>query len=448
MEKSELVHRAQEVRATISRYMLADGMDLVFDLRRSRGSRIYDALRDRWYLDFFGCYATIPLGYNHPALTAPEVLEELATVAVQKPSNADVYTEEMATFVQAFGETALPKPMKYLFFIDGGALAVENALKTAFDWKVRRNFAQGADRELGHQVLHFRQAFHGRSGYTLSLTNTADPRKTQYFPKFDWPRVTNPKCRFPLVGENLEQVIQDEAKALQEIRDALEQRAPDIACLIIEPIQGEGGDNHFRSEFFEALRHICDEWDILLIYDEVQTGFGATGTMWAAEQFVMPDIIVFGKKSQVCGIMVSDRIDNIPNHVFRESSRINSTWGGNLVDMVRCRHILKVFREERTLEGVRSLGAKLLDELRQLEEDFPRIVSNARGRGLFCALDLPHKEFRDQLVRRLFEKGLIILPCGERSLRFRTALNIPEEDLRQGLTLIREALHELAPETV
>lgn len=446
MEKSELVHRAREVRATISRYMLADGMDLVFDLRRSRGSRIYDALRDRWFLDFFGCYATIPLGYNHPALCTAEVLEELAAVAVQKPSNSDVYTEELAAFVEAFAEAALPKPMKYLFFIDGGALAVENALKTAFDWKVRRNFAQGADRELGHQVIHFRQAFHGRSGYTLSLTNTADPRKTQYFPKFDWPRVTNPKCRFPLAGENLEQVIQEEARALQEIRDVLERQAPDIACLIIEPIQGEGGDNHFRPEFFEALRHICDEWDILLIYDEVQTGFGATGTMWAAEQLVMPDIIVFGKKSQVCGIMVSDRIDDVPNHVFRESSRINSTWGGNLVDMVRCRHILRIFRQERTLEGVRTLGATLLDELRQLEADFPRLVSNARGRGLFCAFDLPRQDLRNRLVRRLFEKGLIILPCGERSIRFRTALNIPEEDLRRGLSLIREALHELAAE--
>jgi L-lysine 6-transaminase len=444
MEKAELTLDAAHVRDAISQYMLADGLKIVFDLERSRGSRIYDALTGSYYLDFFGCFATIPLGYGHPRLTSPEVLLELGQAAVQKPSNSDVYSVEMGRFVSTFARVAKPHFMKYLFFIDGGALAVENALKAAFDWKVRRSFAKGYATEKGHRVIHFKQAFHGRSGYTLSLTNTADPRKTMYFPKFaDWPRVLNPKCTFPLEGENLDRTVADEEEALRQIHRAIAEDPDSIACIILEPIQGEGGDNHFRPEFHQALRRTCDENDLLLIYDEVQTGFGATGRMWACEHFVEPDIIAFGKKSQICGIMAGGRLDLVPDNVFHVSSRINSTWGGNLVDMVRSRLYLEIFEEERIVERSRELGERLLEWLRELQAEFPEIVSNARGRGLFCAVDLPSRAFRDEFLSRLFQKRLIMLGCGERSIRFRTALNIPEDDLYEGVQTIRITLREL-----
>jgi len=333
--------------------------------------------------------------------------------------------------------------MKHTFFIEGGALAVENALKTAFDWKVRKNLARGSKKERGYKVIHFQEAFHGRSGYTLSLTNTSDVRKTQYFPKFDWPRIVNPKCSFPLEGENLQQVEKLEERALAQIQTLLAKDSEDICALILEPIQGEGGDNQFRPVFHAELRRICDENDILLIYDEVQTGFGATGRMWAFEHYVRPDILAFGKKFQVCGILASDRVDEVADNVFHVPSRINSTWGGNLTDMVRCRLYLEIFEEEKVLEHSRRMGEVLLAELRQLEEEFPSKVSNTRGIGLFCAFDLPDAEFRSQLRQKLFENRLLILPCGEHSIRFRTALNIREEDLLKGLRIIREVLHEM-----
>lgn len=443
MEKAELMLNPASVREVIGRYMLADGMDLVIDLERSRGSRLCNARDGAVFLDFFGCYATIPLGYGHPRLTSRDALEELGRAAVQKPSNSDVYSVEMARFVETFGRLAKPDFMRYLFFIEGGTLAVENALKIAFDWKVRKNLARGIPGERGSQVIHFRQAFHGRSGYALSLTNTADPRKTAYFPKFDWPRILNPKCRFPLEGENLERVVRDEQEALRQIQAALERDQDDIACLIFEPIQGEGGDNHFRPEFHRALRKICDEHEILMIYDEVQTGMGATGRMWACEDLVAPDLIAFGKKSQVCGVMAGPRVDEIPDNVFHVASRINSTWGGNLVDMVRCRIYLEIYEEERVLEHCVRAGRLLLAELERLQAEFPALVSNVRGRGLFCALDLPDRETRDRLVKQLFRRHLIILGCGDRSIRFRTALNIPEEDLLAGLRILRAGLEEL-----
>jgi len=435
---------AEAVRQVIAQYMVADGLDLVLDLERSRGVHLFDAKRQEYFLDFFSFYATNPVGLNHPRLTAEDTVRELGTVAIQKPSNSDVYSRELADFVDVFAHEAKPDFMKYLFFIEGGALAVENALKTAFDWKVRKNFMRGLKEEKGYQVIHFRQAFHGRSGYTLSLTNTADPRKTQYFPKFNWPRITNPKCTFPLEGENLRHVEELEHQAVQEIQSTVAQQGEDIACLIIEPIQGEGGDNHFRPEFHRVLRRICDESEILLIHDEVQTGFGGSGCMWAGQYYVQPDIITFGKKTQVCGIMASGRLDEVPDHVFRIPSRVNSTWGGNLVDMVRCRHFLNIYRDERLLENTKQMGGVLLRELQKLHEEFPDRVMNPRGLGLLCAFDLPTTEFRQQFRKKLFERRLVLLGCGERSVRFRTALNINEEELMQGLQIIRRVLGEMA----
>src|SRR5262249_25459310 len=154
-------------------------------------------------------------------------------------------------------------------------------------------------------------------------------RKTMYFPKFDWPRVVNPKLTFPLTPESLEAVLRREELAIAQIEQALEAHGDDVAAIIIEPIQGEGGDNHFRPEFLRRLRAICDERDLLFILDEVQTGLGLTGRMWGFQTMgVVPDLFAFGKKTQVCGFASSDRILEEPENVFAVSSRINSTWGG------------------------------------------------------------------------------------------------------------------------
>ena len=433
----------KDVHKILSKYMLVDGFDLVLDLRKSKGCKIYDSRRDRWFIDFFSFFASSPLGCNHPALLEPEFLKKLAEVAVNKPTNSDVYTIEMAEFVETFARIAMPDHFKHLFFIEGGALAVENALKTAFDWKIRKNIAEGKG-EKGEQVIHFQEAFHGRSGYTLSLTNTFDPRKTMYFPKFKWPRIINPKLKFPLTDENLKETIEKENLAVQQIYDAIEKNPDDIAALIIEPIQGEGGDNHFRGEFLRELRKICDENDIMYILDEVQTGVGLTGKMWAYQHFDFnPDIVCFGKKTQVCGIMVSSRVDEVKDNVFTVSSRINSTFGGNLTDMVRCQKYLEVIEEEKLVDNARKQGEILLKGLREIEEKYPDKVSNSRGRGLMCAFDLPSSEIRDRVKKMLYDNGLLILPCGPRGIRFRPPLTISSEEINEGLSVIDRTINSL-----
>jgi L-lysine 6-transaminase len=351
----------------------------------------------------------------------------------------------MARFLRTLERVGMPDHLPYAFFVSGGALAVENALKAAFDWKVRKNFHKGYRREVGHQVLHFDQAFHGRSGYTLSLTNTADPRKTMYFPKFDWPRVLNPKMVFP-VEDNLEDIIHRETLALNQARHYFQQRKDEIACVLIEPIQGEGGDNHFRREFLQALKELCLENDALLIFDEVQTGVGITGSFWAHQAIgVEPDLIAFGKKTQVCGIMAGRRMDEVNDHVFQMGSRINSTWGGNLVDMVRFDRILEVIEEDNLLEHAASVGAHLQKRLHGLTADMPGL-SNVRGRGLFCALDVPDAEFRNRLLKRCYDDGMVILGCGTHSVRFRTPLTITEDEIDRGIEILAHGLRAVTKE--
>ena len=442
METSALKTNPAQALRDLGRHMLADGFDIVADLGKSQGARIYDAKRDTRYLDFFSCFATCPLGYNHPGLTTPEALDRLARAAINKPSNSDLYSWEMLEFVETFARFAKRDLFKYAFFIEGGALAVENCLKAAFDWKVRKNLAKGVGAK-GCKIIHFRDAFHGRSGYTLSLTNT-DPSKTDYFPQFDWPRILNPKCAYPLKGDNLQSAEQEEAEALRQIEAAIDQNPDDVAAIILEPIQSEGGDHHFRPQFHQAIRRICDEREVLLIHDEVQTGFGPSGKFWCFEHYgVRPDLLAFGKKSQVCGALAGERLDEVADNVFHLSSRINSTWGGNLVDMVRCSMYLKIYEEEKILDQVRQSGEVLMRRLEEIQGEFPQLVSNLRGKGLLCAFDLPSTELRRKLRLKLLDRRLLILGSGTHSIRFRTALNIPQKDLEEGLDIIRQTLKEL-----
>jgi len=434
---------AENTFSTLGKHILLDALDLVVDLKRSQGSYVYDAKTNRKFLDFFTFVASIPIGMNHPKMMTPEFLEKLTRVAINKPTNSDAYTTEFAEFVDTFGRLAIPEYLPYAFFIEGGALGVENALKAAFDWKIQKNFMKGYKEERGNQVIHFQRAFHGRTGYTLSMTNT-EPVKIERFPKFRWPRIPNPAVTFPLNEENLKQVQLAEQTALNQIKNAILQNPDDIAAIIIEPIQGEGGDHHFRKEFFVELRSIADENEIMLIFDEVQTGIGLTGKMWAHEHFVNPDMLAFGKKTQVCGFLCSKRIDEVPDNVFKVASRLNSTWGGSLTDMVRVQRYLEIIDEERLVDHARTEGEYLLRQLEAIQNEFAALVRNARGRGLFCAFDLPTKDVRQKFREKCFERGLIMLGSGEFAVRFRPPLNISRPEIDEGLSIIRQSLKALS----
>jgi L-lysine 6-transaminase len=431
-----------EVLGRLADHMLVDGLPIVLDPAKSHGCRLVDARDSTEYLDFYTFFGSAPLGMNPPGLfDDPTTREQLAEVSLNKPANSEVATVHLAEFVTTFARVLGDPELPHLFFIEGGALGVENALKCAFDWKSRHNEAAGRSRDLGTRVLHLRHAFHGRSGYTLSLTNT-DPVKIDRFTKFDWPRISSPAVQFPLDTYRVEAA---EKLALAEAEAAFEAYPHDIACFIAEPIQCEGGDRHLRSEFLLAVQELCHSHDALFVLDEVQTGGGATGTPWCYQQLgLAPDIVAFGKKVQLGGVMAGRRVDEIDQNVFRVPGRLDSTWGGNLTDMVRSRRLLQLIEQTGAIANAAKVGGHLLARLADLEHSWPKVVSNARGRGFIAAIDLGTRELRDAVLATLWrEEHVIAFGCGECTLRLRPALSTTADEVDAGCDALNRVVGRL-----
>ena len=391
----------------LSKHILVDGFHIAVNQKKSLGSWIVD-LDGNKYLDCYSQFASQPLGWNHKVLVNAK--QELGEVAMHKIANSDMYTEQYASFVEKF--SGITPDFSHYFFIDGGALAVENALKAAFDWKAKK-LGLTSDEDINTlDVFHLGNAFHGRTGYTLSLTNTT-PEKTALFPKFQWNRIWS-------------------------IEDAEELMHDRVAAMVVEPIQGEGGDNHFVPELFPLMRKWADDNDAILIFDEVQTGVGLTGKMWCYEHFgIVPDMMCFGKKTQVCGFCSTDRIDEVEHNVFNDSGRINSTWGGNIVDMVRFSHIMDAIEEEKLIDNDHEVGSHLENALNNLD-----VISNVRGMGLMIAFDLDTPDLRDRMVS-LLQEDMIVLKSGTHSIRLRPALTFSKQDADSAVTFISRAANKL-----
>ncbi len=446
----------RQVKAELSEVMRVDDRyDLVLDLA-STGCHLTDAKTGENYFDFVGFFGSLPLGMNHPdllqKLAAHYPPHELLRLVANKPSNSDFVTKELANAVRTMKRTGfIPDGFKHLFFVSGGALANENALKAAMDWKVRKNIASGVnakdtvDTQLkGTRILHFKKAFHGRSGYTMSLTKT-DPMKVWGFAKHDWPAIDPPVLRFPLNRRRLKSAAVDESESIDQICNALEKYPDDIAALIIEPLQAEGGDNHFRPQFLRQLRALADARDFLLIFDEVQTGMGRSGRMWAWQHFdVAPDIFSFCKMAQVGGVLSTARIDEVPENVFALHGRINSTFGGDLIDIVRLNYILQVMQENQIITNAATVGAYIKSRLEDLMVLYPQYISNIRGRGMMLAFDLPSVSLRNRFKKLAYQNHLLVLSCGEKSIRFRPMLCMTKEEADEGLEWVAKTLEDLA----
>lgn len=431
---------AKNVHGSLSHFQLVDGYPMVLDLEGSHGIYLRDQVSGKEYIDCFTCFASWPLGWNHPGLDDPTFEAELSKVAKQNPANSDLYTVEMARFVEAFGTKVSPEGFDHHFWVAGGSLAVENALKVAFDWKARKLGITDMQANVNDlSILHFKEAFHGRSGYTMSLTNTL-PDKVGLFPKFDWPRVHNPKVRFDLDGNVTGDIEASEAKALAEIEAAFAERQGKIAGILLEPMQGEGGDNHFRTEFLAKLREVADREEALLLFDEVQTGFFGSGKPWLWQHHdVRPDVVAFGKKSQVCGLYAGPRVDEVEDNVFHKSSRINSTWGGNLVDMVRSRRFIEIIVADKLCENVAVRGDELIAGLRGIAKDKGGF-DNVRGKGSLVSFDCASDAERSGLLKRMMDNHLMALPCGTHSVRFRMPLMISSDEIGQILERVEAAV--------
>lgn len=431
---------AKDVPSVLERHVLVSDLDLVVDLARSHGSTLVEARTGVSYLDFATFAGSLPLGMNHPGMTADEEFTRALTVAaLHKITNPDFHTREYASFVATFarvlGDSALPR----LFFVDGGTLAVENAVKTAFDWKWRT-----AGTDPGRLVvMHLTDAFHGRSGYALSLTNT-EAVITDGYPQWEWPRLPTPGVRHPL-AEFAEANEASDSRALHHAEKFFVDNPDRVACFIAEPIQGAAGDTHLSARFLRGMQELCRTHRALFVLDEVQTGCGITGTPWLYQQLgLTPDLVAFGKKTQVCGVMAGERVTTAPGNTFAAAGRIGSTWGGNTVDMVRATRILDIIEEAGLIQHAARAGALLLSLVEELAARHPTLVSNPRGRGLLCAFDAPDSRIRDRVLAELRTgHHVLLLGGGDRGLRFRPSLAVSEDDLRKGVAAVDDVLSGL-----
>lgn len=433
---------AEQAVPALRAQVTGDLLDIVVDLDSGHGCRLRDLRDGTEYLDMTMFFSSAPLGHGHPGLREPEFEAALVRTARVKPANPDFATVEQARFAETFRRVAGVPELPLLFLIDGGTLAVENALKVAFDWKTKHNARNGIGVR-GSRVLHLERAFHGRSGYTLSLTNT-DPAKIRDYPMFDWPRIPSPAIE-PGPRWDAPELLPEERVALDAAEAALRRHGAEIACFVYEPIQGEGGDRHLRPRFLTAVQELCREHDVLTVADEVQTG-ALTGAVWAHQELGLePDLVAFGKRLQVCGVLGGRRVLDIADNAFREPSRISSTWGGSLVDMVRATRILEIVERDGLFEHSRRMGELLLGELGALAAEFPEVIRSARGRGLMCAVSFVEPAQRDAAIAVARDRHrTLFLPSGPDSLRFRPSLSVSPEEITEAVAALRAALTELS----
>lgn len=407
-------------------YLLPDWIQNIhLNPKKSSGSYLYDDKSKRSILDLYCFFSTLPLGYNHPIFSTECFKNDLFSFSGLKPSTGRILTTFIDEFVADFHDYVYSEIFNKYFFIHGGGLAVENALKISFDWKRHINQKNGFnidDNEM--EVMALEDAFHGITGYGLSLS--ANKLKCSHFPKFDWPKFKAPYKIFPYKETNKHKFQQEQNKALKKIEDYIEQRGKQyISSIIIELIQGGGGDNHLGEKYVKGLKDICKKNDILLIIDEVQTGFGVTGKLWCYEHYnIEPDLITFGKKAQISGVCIGQNIPYIED-VINVPGRMSPTWNGDITDYIRCKYVIKAYKEYNLIDNAAKLGEYIVSSLESMSK-----FSNVRGRGFLIAFDFENSEERDRYEKLCFNEGLFLLPMSDVTLRMRPnmALTIDEAD--------------------
>lgn len=396
------------------------------DFEKSHDSYIYDKNSNRHFLDFFGLYSSLPLGYSHPIFKGEGFRKELNRVAGIKVPNCEVISDEAREFLQQFSKHKAMSGYRYFHFCCTGALAIEAALKNAIDQK-------GAKKPV---IISLKESFHGINSYGGFVTDRFFPVSTRLdgLPQPEWCcKIYNPKIIYK--GNKIDE---DAAKKgmerfIKEFADYLDKYGPEnIAALLIEPVQSTYGDNYFSREFFNLIRRLCDEHKVCLIFDEIQTGFGATGEIWYFQHLnIEPDIVVFGKKSQVSGIMVKENFSK----TFETPVRLEVTWDGDLVDMVRSKYVLKAYEEYKIMDNVKKRNKELIDGLKDISG-----LQNIRAAGLLVAFDFKMQKDRDLFFNRAVEKRFICNKTRDITVRFRPNLNISSEEVQEALRIINSSV--------
>ncbi len=341
-------------------------------------------------------FASLPLGYRHPVFQTEEFKEEMLRVAHTKITNCFIGSDASQEFDKAFVDYA-PDRFKYFYYCCTGSLAVESAMKTVLEGNTKPN----------PKIVTFNRSFHGINGLASFVTSRQDPVG---------PRLKNNPKNFVV---ECDEIFEDFVNATKKCN---------VVAVLIEPIRATHGDLHFKKQFLQDVCTFCTSNDIKIIFDEVQTGMGVTGTNWYYEQLgVQPDIVVFGKKAQLSGIMVTDKSSEI---FTQKEKKLEATWDATLEDMIRCKYILKAYNELDILSNVQSRSAQLIKGIKN-----PR-VKNLRCAGLLVGFDLGSSKERNEFQQQCFDKGLLINTAGKNTIRLRPNLAVSYNEVEEALSII------------
>ena len=398
--------------------------NIKIDFEKSQGSYLYDKNAGKQILDFFGQYATLALGYNHPIFNTTEYQSEVLRVSHQKITNCEILADESGEFDETFRNYTSTGLFTHYHYSCTGALAIEAAIKTAMDHKGIQD----------PRVISFEGSFHGINSYGGIVTGRFEPvnQRLKGFLGPFWEPLENPVIDYEnSTGAANEKKV---SKVLQQIEDII-LRDKNVCCILVEPIQCTFGDRYFPESFFLGLRELADRHDIPLIFDEIQTGFGVTGRVWYFQHLpIVPDIVAFGKKTQLSGIMVKEKFAKI----FENSIRLEVTWDADLMDMVRCKYVIKAYQEYNVLENVRKMSKRLVSSLKEIGG-----LLNIRNAGLLVAFDFVEQTKRDEFMNSLVNNGMICNPSRDHTIRLRPNLCVTDAEVEHACKIMAEAANKI-----
>ncbi len=405
--------------------------------KSAAGAIIYDA-EGREFVDFSGGIGVMNVGHSHPKVVA--AIKEQAERFTHTCFQIVMY-EGYVRLAEKLCQIAPGDFSKMAIFANSGAEAVENAVKVA------RHFTKR------HSLITFTNAFHGRTYLTMTLTSKAAPYKAGFGPfmsdVYRMPYAYCYRCPFGLKRPGCDTCCADYLKEFFVGHVSAES----TAALIIEPVQGEGGFNTPPPEYFPKLLKICRDNGIVFIADEIQTGMGRTGKMFAVNHWnVEPDLVTVAK-SLGAGMPLSALVGRSEIMNSPQAGGLGGTYGGNPVCCAAALAVLQIFEEEKLLERAERLGTKIRAKFEDFHKRF-ELVGDVRGLGPMLALELvkdretkaPAATETKALVKFCYERGLVILPCGNLNNVIRTLmpLVITDEQLERGLAIMEEGLAGLS----
>ena len=427
---------SREMIAEMQRYVVYHPWPFAVDLAGCSGMNLA-TVDGQTVFDWAGYYGSKLIGHNHPRLSEPAYLKALTLAANNKVANPDFVTAECLEYYRLLHKLS-PKSMmasenREVYAVNSGAEAVENMLKYLLSWHNAKRQKRGGHSGSGtRRFLYFDQAFHGRTIYALQVTQTLDPIATQDF--HGLAASSNIKVPFPAV-DNDAPLAENDARTRQSldlIESILSQMGDEIVGIVVEPIQGAGGQRTAQPAWFQGLSALCHKYDVGFGVDEVQTSAGPTGTLFAIDQFDLPyppHAVAVGKKYAVGALFMREPLADV--------GVLDSTWGGSLADMVRFCQEWRVVEDEHLMEAAATGGEQLASGLRGLQSRFPSVIRNVRGMGLYQGFTVSSPETRGRLSEiALQEHDLLILGAGADSVRTRPNLSVTPAEIDRFLDLL------------